>query len=84
MAEGSITSSDFNRTGNGPIANSTPKAEYSKPEPTSNVEEKPIMVEQAKHVSMRRKTKYGSYKTLNDDAYKFVFPDFSFRIKQEF
>ncbi|KAM3720482.1 Tensin [Dirofilaria immitis] len=52
---------DFNRIGNGPIANSTPKTESSK-------SDYPI-VEQAKHVSKRRKTKYGSYKTLNDDVY---------------
>uniref|UniRef100_A0A0R3RNN4 Uncharacterized protein n=1 Tax=Elaeophora elaphi TaxID=1147741 RepID=A0A0R3RNN4_9BILA len=60
---------DFNRTGNGPVANSTPKTESSKSDYPANNAEKPVIVEQAKHVSKRRKTKYGSYKTLNDDAY---------------
>ncbi|VDN88298.1 unnamed protein product [Brugia pahangi] len=68
----SVTPTDFNRTGNGPIANSTPKTELSKLNYPVNDEEKPIIVEQAKHVSKRRKTKYDSYKTLNDDAYKYV------------
>uniref|UniRef100_A0A8R1XP31 Uncharacterized protein n=1 Tax=Onchocerca volvulus TaxID=6282 RepID=A0A8R1XP31_ONCVO len=63
------TPTDFNRTGNAPLANSTPKTESSKSDYSVNDEEKPIIVEQAKHLSKRRKTKYGSYKTLNDDAY---------------
>uniref|UniRef100_A0AAF5Q5V1 Phosphatase tensin-type domain-containing protein n=1 Tax=Wuchereria bancrofti TaxID=6293 RepID=A0AAF5Q5V1_WUCBA len=65
----SVTPTDFNRTGNGPIANSTPKTELSKLNYPVNDEEKPVIVEQAKHVPKRRKTRYDSYKTLNDDAY---------------
>ncbi|OZC07789.1 hypothetical protein X798_05184 [Onchocerca flexuosa] len=66
----SATPTDFNRTGNAPIANSTPKKESSKSDYSINDEEKPVIVEQAKHLSKRRKTKYSSYKTLNDDAYQ--------------
>ncbi|VDK43125.1 unnamed protein product [Anisakis simplex] len=35
----------------------------------TQIEEKPMVIEQAKRATKRRKTKYGSYKTLNDDAY---------------
>lgn len=37
------TSNDFNRTGNGPIANSTPKIESSKSDYPANYEEKPVV-----------------------------------------
>ncbi|CAG9538494.1 unnamed protein product [Cercopithifilaria johnstoni] len=67
---------NFNHTGNGPIANSTPKIESSKTDRPINDEEKPVIIEQAKHVSKRRKTKYGSYKTLNNDAYSSDLDDF--------
>uniref|UniRef100_A0A915PFF6 Uncharacterized protein n=1 Tax=Setaria digitata TaxID=48799 RepID=A0A915PFF6_9BILA len=65
QTEMNTTPIDFN----GPIANSTPKMNLSKSDYSADNEEKPIVVEQAKRISKRRKTKFGSYKTLNDDAY---------------
>ncbi|VDN02179.1 unnamed protein product [Thelazia callipaeda] len=39
----SATPTDFDRSGNGPLANSTPKAESPTSHPTTNFEEKAIV-----------------------------------------
>ncbi|VDK86617.1 unnamed protein product [Litomosoides sigmodontis] len=56
LTDMNTTPANSNRTGNGPIANSTPKSESSKLNYPENDDEKPVIVEQAKHVSKRRKT----------------------------
>uniref|UniRef100_A0A915ACM6 SH2 domain-containing protein n=1 Tax=Parascaris univalens TaxID=6257 RepID=A0A915ACM6_PARUN len=54
---------------NGPLPSVANTRTTSANEFTSQIEEKPLIVEQAKRATKRRKTKYGSYRTLNDDAY---------------
>ncbi|KHN87145.1 Tensin-3 [Toxocara canis] len=54
---------------NGPLSSAVNAMSASASEFDSQIEEKPLVIDQAKRATKRRKTKCGSYRTLNDDAY---------------